>query len=247
MARLSGRVVSRVLRKLGLAGASRYAFSRASTDAPDQESRDLKQVINLLNYTKASNSSYSATRFPAGYHSLELYGHRLQGQRDPTARLDQVPIDFTGRSVLDLGSNQGGMLLQLADKLKWGVGVDFDARMVNAANRIRSIRLANHLNFFVFDLEKENLQIIRDLLPERRVDVCFLLSVCMWLSNWRAVIDFAASVSDGILFESNGSDQQQDEQIAYLGKVCRTTELLAEASDDDPSQKRRKLLLGTVS
>jgi SAM-dependent methyltransferase len=154
-----------------------------------------------------------------------------------------VPIDFGGKSVLDLGSNQGGMLLQLADRLKWGVGVDFDHRMVNAANRIKSAKAAPRLNFYVFDLQKEDLQIIRDFMPEQRADICFLLSVCMWLSNWREVIEFAGSIADAVLFESNGTPEQQRRQIEYLGTILPNVALLADESPDDPGQRNRKLLL----
>lgn len=224
-----------VRRKLG---RDRFEFIRAEGHAAEV------QALNLLGYTKTSGSSYSARRFPAGYHTIQFDGLTLRGQRDPLARLELVPFDFTGKTVLDIGSNQGGMLLALTDKLKWGVGVDYDYRLVNAANRISRIKGAANLDFYVFDLERENLRLIRDYLPGKRADLCFLLSVCMWLKNWREVVDFAASVSEAVLFESNGSDQQQDEQIAYLKSVCRSIEMLAEESADDPGQKRRRLVLG---
>jgi SAM-dependent methyltransferase len=222
----------------GLARAPRSPFRRIEARSEHQK------LLNILNYTKTSGSSYSADRHPAGYHSIELDGRVLRGQRDPQARLAQVPIDWAGKSVLDIGSNQGGMLFALADKLKWGVGIDYDSRLVNAANRIRRSKGVRQLDFFVFNLEQEQLDLVRDLLPEDRVDVCFLLSVCMWIENWREVIDFAASVADTVLFETNGA--RQDEQIAYLRSVCRKVDILAERSTDDPNQQDRKLLLCTV-
>ncbi|WP_155265114.1 methyltransferase domain-containing protein [Sphingomonas segetis] len=233
-----------ILRKTGLDKSQRpYRFCRVDIDTDDSVAREFKQVFNLLNYTKTSNTDYSAQKYPAGYHSIDLNDQRLSGQRDPRARLAQVPIDFAGKSVLDLGSNQGGMLLQLADRLKWGVGVDFDHRMVNAANRIKSAKGASPLNFYVFDLQKEDLQIIRDFLPEQRADVCFLLSVCMWLTNWRTVIEFAASIADSVLFESNGTPEQQRDQIEYLGNLLPNVTFLSGESSDDTGQSNRKLLL----
>jgi hypothetical protein len=143
--------------------------------------------------------------------------------------------------VLDLGSNQGGMLLGLASTVAAGVGVDYDARLVNCANRIRSVVGADNLCFYVFDLETEPLDLIRDFLPGGRVDVTFMLSVAMWIENWRDVVDFAASVSNAMLFESNGSDEQQEEQLAYLRRRFREVTELAGSSEDDTYQKRRKL------
>lgn len=214
-----------------------YSFQRV--DAPNDEQR----LLNLLNYTKTSGASYSADGYPAGYHSIKIGGRTIRGQRDPVARLASVPIDFAGKSVLDLGSNQGGMLFALSDKLKWGVGVDYDTRMVNAANRIKRVNDVGNLDFYVFDLERERLDLIRDFLPESHVDVCFLLSVCMWIKNWREVIDFTSSISDVILFETNGTPTQQHEQIAYLRSACGVVEVLTEESADDPGQKDRMLIL----
>lgn len=199
------------------------------------------QVRNLLEYTKVSGASYAAQQFPAGYHTIQLGSLALSGQRDPQARLALVPIDLTGLSVLDLGSNQGGMLLGLAGTIAVGVGVDYDARLVNCANRIRSVVGADNLSFYVFDLEAEPLELIRDFLPGSRADVTFMLSVAMWIKNWREVVDFAADVSNALLFESNGSDQQQDEQLAYLRRQFRKVTVLAGSSEDDTHQKRRKL------
>ncbi|MET0341048.1 MAG: methyltransferase domain-containing protein [Polyangiales bacterium] len=219
----------------GPSGPPAYDFQRIAAGT------ELEQIQNLLNYTKTSGASYAARGFPAGYHSIEIRGVRLEGQRDPQKRFTIVPVDFTGKTVLDIGSNQGGMLLQLRDKIARGVGVDYDHRMVNAANRIRASVGADHLGFYVFDLEKEPLELIRDFLPDGKVDVVFLLAVCMWLDNWREVIDFAASVSQCMLFETNGTDAQQTEQREYLELKYTDVRQLSEASEDDPSQKRRQL------
>lgn len=216
-----------------------YRFERI--EAGD-DGDPLRQLQNVLNYTKTSGSSYAARQYPAGYHSIEIDGHRLKGQRDPARRLELVPFDFNGKTVLDIGTNQGGMLFQIAGKVKWAVGVDYDPRMVNAANRIRSATGAGNLSFYVLDLEREPLALIQDLMPEPRVDIVFLLAVCMWLANWREVIDFAAGISGSMLFEANGADRQQADQEQYLRSLYGKALILAESSEDDPGQKKRRLL-----
>jgi len=221
-----------------------FSFKRLSLDSTsDIETKSFRQIQNLLNYTKTSESSYSALRYPAGYHTIEISGHRLVGQRNPAERLELVPVDFQGKTVVDIGCNQGGMLFQLDGLLKWGIGLDYDGRMINAAHRIRAFRQSSNLNFFVFDLEREPLDLVEDFLPESRVDVVFLLSVCMWIKNWREVIEFAARISDSILFETNGTAEQQTAQLKHLKTLFRSVVLLKATSDDDPRQKRRKLLL----
>jgi hypothetical protein len=246
-----GPLARRSARALGLgrtrarAGAP-YAFERLPLEPfIDGRERSRRQFLNLLNYTKTSGSSYAGQKYPAGYHTIEVDGWRMPGQRDPRVRLAAVPVDFRGKTVLDIGSNQGGMLFAL-DGIRWGVGIDYDSRMVNAANRIRGARGAQHLGFYVFDLDTEPLELIHDFLPAPRVDIAFLLSVCMWLRNWSAVIEFAARTSDAMLFETNGTDRQQAGQEAELHRLYAGVQLLADASDDDPKQKRRRLYYCTA-
>lgn len=237
-----------IVRRVPLLGpAARYVKHRLVGEPLDytfiweSPSDDLDRLRNLLEYTKTSGSQYSAKQFPAGYHTLRLEGTELRGQRDPHTRLAPIQNRFLGKSVLDIGCNQGGMLFEIRDVIAHGVGVDYDRRTINAATRIRSLVGAAHLDFYVFDLERDPLALLSDLLPGGRVDVVFLLSVAMWIENWGAVLDTAVTLADEMLFESNGTDEQQAEQEQYLRRRFRDVELLAAASDDDPGQKRRRL------
>jgi hypothetical protein len=221
----------------------KYPFSRIETETcTDADERLFRQIQNVLNFTKTSNSHYSAEQFPAAYHTITVNGRRVAGQRDPSMRLASVPIDFRGRSVLDLGCNQGGMVHQVRSQIIWGVGIDYDPRMINAANRIKNANASENLSFYVVDLQNDPLEIICDFMPEQKADVCFLLSVCMWLNNWQQVIDFAQSRSRSMLFETNGTPLQQDQQLQYLRSKYAVVNMLSESSDDDPIQKSRKLV-----
>ena len=184
---------------------------------------------------------YSAEQFPAAYHTINVNGRQVPGQRDPSKRLASVPIDFRGQTVLDLGCNQGGMLHEIRSLIKWGVGIDYDPHMINAANRIKSVNASDNITFYILDLQNDPLELISDFMPDRKADICFLMSVCMWLKNWQQVIDFAHSKSNSMLFETNGSPQQQNEQINYLRAKYSVVNMLSAISDDDPIQKFRKL------
>jgi SAM-dependent methyltransferase len=226
----------------GEADLQKYVFTRMDTDdCGNDDERLSRQIQNLLNFTKTSNSHYAAQQFPAAYHTININGQKVLGQRDPSQRLASVPVDFRGKTVLDLGCNQGGMVFQISGLVKWAVGVDYDSRMINAANRIADAIGASNTSFYVLDLQKGPLALISDFLPEQRVDICFLLSVCAWLNNWREVVDFAQSKSDSMLFETTGSSIQQQQQIDHLRMRYRAVELLAGTSEDDPIQKERKL------
>jgi hypothetical protein len=236
-------VIGALARKLKLKYKGKYTFSRIETEnCMNDDERLFRQIQNILNFTKASNSDYSAQQFPAAYHTINVNGREVPGQRNPSKRLASVPIDFHGKTVLDLGCNQGGMLHHVRSLVKWGVGIDYDPRMINAANRIKSVNASENLAFYILDLQNDPLELIDDFMPDRKADICFLLSVCMWLRNWQQVIDFAHAKSNSMLFETNGSPLQQDQQINYLKKKYSVMDLLSEISDDDPVQKCRKLL-----
>jgi len=101
----------------------------------------------------------------------------------------------------------------------------------------------SNLNFYVFNLEKENLGFLQDFIETEKVDICFLLSICMWLKNWKEVITFSKSISHNMLFESNGTPIQQNEQIDFLKSLYSNVMIINETSEDDPLQKNRKLVL----
>lgn len=204
---------------------------------------DVRKILNLLNYTKKSGSHYNAEGFDIGYHSFNLGGVDFHGQRDPKQRLAQVKFNFEGKKVLDLGCNQGGMLHVLSNKIEYGMGVDFDSRMINAANRITKYNQTKALDFYVFDLEKENLDLLYDFSRSDNFDIVFMLSISMWINNWKEVLRFAATIANSLLFETNGTPKQQLEQITELKKVYKSVILLADKSEDDPGQKERQLFI----
>jgi len=202
---------------------------------------ELDKIKNLLTYTVTSGKSYNGRHHETGYHTLNINGTVLPGQRNPGMRLQTVKYDFTNKVVLDIGSNQGGMLFEIADKIKYGIGIDFDPRLVNVSNRISKTNRYN-IDFYNFNLDQEDFNLISSLSREDKIDVTFLLAVCMWIKPWKELVSWVSKNSTHCLFESNGKSKQQNEQIEYLKKVFRTVEILAETSEDDPKQKKRKLL-----
>jgi len=98
--------------------------------------RDVGKLLTLLQYTKTDKIDYNADKYDVGYHTFVFNGIMYQGQRNPLQRLKNVPYNFTGKTVLDIGCNQGGMLFALRKKLRWAVGIDYNHKLVNAANRI---------------------------------------------------------------------------------------------------------------
>jgi SAM-dependent methyltransferase len=197
-------------------------------------------IEKIKNLVVASNL-YWGKDYPAGYQTLRVgfsSKFEIKGQRDPAERLKLIP-DFTDKIVLDIGCNTGGMLHD--SKAFLGIGIDNNPDLINVANLVKEIGGDDNLSFFTFDLEKRSLEQIRYFLPEDGVDVVLLMSMCLHLKNWREVIDFAGSISDEVVFESNGDPLDQAEQIAYVKNKFKNVVLLSDRSDDDELVKNRKL------
>ncbi|WOF44585.1 class I SAM-dependent methyltransferase [Sphingopyxis indica] len=213
-----------------------YVFERQVCAGSDLDS--VTQILNLLNYSKTATPPYAAKTYPAGYHTISLGGHELRGRRNPAERFSYIPVDFNGKTVLDVGCNQGGMLFAIRDQVAGGTGVDIDYRLINAANAMRRHENASNLSFFVFDLQRDPLALLSDLVPNGRVDVAFLLSICAWIENWKDVIYSLWQLSEELVFESNGTEKQQTAQMAYLATLYSEIDLLSATSTDDESAQR---------
>lgn len=216
-------------------------FERRPLDHSSEHNLELTQFINILDFAKENDSSYSAKDYEGGYYTFNFKGQRLEGQRNLEERFKDVPFDFTDRTVLDLGCNRGGVLFELSSKIKWGVGADYDPKLINAANKLKSLTENHHLDFYNFDLERYDLDLLKDLIPEMKVDVIFALAICMWLSNWKDILNFCSTVSPRMVFESNGTGRQQEEQEAHIRGLYPSVTLISTNSMDDPRQKNRKL------
>lgn len=203
---------------------------------------EVAKILRAVNYTKTSGTVYNAQMYESAYHSVRLKDKYFRGQRQPGERLKKVPFDFKDKIVLDLGCNIGGMLFEIQKEIKAGIGFDVDSKCVNAANLIKRYNQTDNLDFFVFDLDGEPFQVLDDLILPEQIDICFLLSVCMWLKKWKEVINYCSNKSKALLFETNGTAQQQEEQVLYLKQCYKKTVLVDSSSMDDPIQHNRILI-----
>lgn len=197
-------------------------------------------IIELLKY--ASKDSFGA-QFTAGYHTIILGKQLIQGQREPQKRLKKVGYDFTGKTVLDFGTNIGGMLFCVAKKIKAGIGIDYNYKAINAAQRLKAYYGYRNINFFVFNLERDPLNLIKNLNSNAKIDICFMLSLALWVKNWRSVATFASQIAPSLLFETHGDEVFQAEQITFLRTLYKKIVLVNNSSEDDPLMKNRRLLL----
>jgi SAM-dependent methyltransferase len=207
---------------------------------------NLGSLRRILSYAKASDNVYAGTPYEAGYQTLRIDGVELKGQRDPVQRLSNIEFDFRSKSVLDIGSNQGGMLFPIAGQIANGMGVDFNSKLVNTANKLARHSGYDNLDFYVFDLESDPLSLLNDFARSTRFDMIFFLSVSMWIKNWKEVLGWIRMNSDACLFESNGKPRQQAEQEDELRLLFSKVKLINERSSDDELQSKRRLFMCTA-
>lgn len=197
-------------------------------------------AINLINY--AHRPGDHDREVFASYYTQTVGPLVFEGQRDPRDRLQYLPDDFFGwRTVLDLGGNFGGMLHALSGQVFWGVGTDYDPRMINAATSIYRRRGLGDLTFYVHDLERDPLELLHDFLDPGVCDIVFLLSVCAHIRNWREVIAFCGNLGPTLLFEANGHEHQQWGQLRALDRAYDQVRILADRGA--PGIGARRLIL----
>jgi len=198
----------------------------------------------LIEYATTSGTAYSGSEFPAGYHSLQINGEIVRGQRDCALRHVSLGIEWADMVVLDLGCNQGGMLFEIADAIKYGYGIDRDSRMINVCHKLREMRRLSHVNFFVADLERELSQV--DSLLRHEVDVCMLLSMCNWITNWAEVMSYCRSLAPTLVLETNGDPASQAAQQAHARRIFQRVRVASTESLDDQFERQRTCLVCTA-
>lgn len=179
------------------------------------------------------------------YQSINLDSIKYDGNRDCDKRIHilESEVDFSNKNVLDIGCNIGGMLYPLSNKIRQGVGIDYNHRVINGANIIKSYKNNENLSFFIFDLDNEPLDLLHNYI--KNIDIIFLFAMCLWVKKWKLVIDFISENSKILFIETNGSEGFQTEQIQYCKKKFNNFKLLLNASSDDKFQSKRKLYLCT--
>ena len=204
---------------------------------------NVQSMLKVLDYTKANKKWFDEKELLAGYHTVSILGEKVKGQRDPEMRIAKINYDFAGKRILDVGCSNGGLLHALAGKIGVGVGVDFNSKCINAANALKAINRRDNIHFYTFDLDKEDLAMLRHFIFGEAVDVCFFFNISLWVSRWKEVFSLCSSLTTTVFFESHGDDKQQSEQIDFVKTIYNSVQLLSEQSDDDPTYSKRKMYI----
>tara|TARA_B110000208_G_C11756952_1_gene425494 strand:- start:147 stop:1199 length:1053 start_codon:yes stop_codon:yes gene_type:complete len=179
-----------------------------------------------------------------GYHSINIFNINLIGQRTPSKRIDNIikNINVNNKIILDIGCNIGGMLLHLP-KIKLGIGIDYDENCINSANYINNILQFNNLNFYKYDLNNFNIEIIKKKLEIDKIDIIFLFSMGSWIKNWQQLYLNCINNANIILLETNNDNEGKPQLKLFTDNKWKITLINNSSYDDNTKNYSRKLYL----
>jgi len=190
-------------------------------------------------------NSWSNNLLEYGYHSFNIGDIDIVGQRNPKRRIEEFNkhYDFTGKNILDLGCNVGGMLFHIPEMNK-AVGVDFDPLVINAAKNISKILDMENTNFIQFDFDTDDYDLLRSQI-NISPDIIFLLSMGVWVKQRWKLYDFALTFDCPIILETNNEKVNFIELSYFIRKSCKVKLIIDGSPDDATSNNRRKTYLIT--
>jgi len=204
-----------------------------------------KSVLKVINYSLGKKRKTFGHGFESAYHTTKIGSKEFKGQRDIAKRFENIDYDFTGKVAIDFGCNMGGMLHHISDKLEYGVGLDYNSKVINAANMLNAANNIHNLNHYTFNFDNEDLNMLDNFVLGKKVDVCFVLAIALWVKKWKEVVKYCHKTSDTLIYESNGSEDFQSKQQEFLKTLYGSVNLLADKSLDDnrvDAQSKRRML-----
>ncbi len=209
--------------------------------------RNSKDILKIIQSSVGRKRKTFGHGFESAYHTIKLGDEIFEGQRDIFKRLSNINYDFKNKVVLDMGCNIGGMLHGLSSEIKHGIGLDYNVKAIEAANAIKEYNGVNNLDFYTFDLEREDMGCIKSMPMVDQVDISMVLAIALWVKNWEEVIGFCHEISPYLLYESNGGDDFQIYQYDFLRSMYNNIDMVSETSEDDnridQSSKTRKTFI----
>lgn len=222
----------------------------AEATGPDREAtaRALKEELRAASasFRKGKSRHFLRTRgaIYCAFSTPALTVRREEAQRDAAQRLRRFGITqglVRGKSVLDLGCNNGAMLFELSNfGPARGLGVEYDGDKVDLASRIAAFAGLTALEFRQADV---------DALDAGELGGPFDIVLCLALEahvrDPRHLYALLASVTGGMLyFEANASTPPKQVERELRSAGFTVVDFLGTCDDDVvPRNNRRPMFV----
>ncbi len=176
----------------------------------EELNRELYDECSSFRSKHVGNSSSQRVKLRKAniYSTFNLKNTTItNGQRNTSKRYQQLGINkktLQNKSVIDIGSNIGGMLLNLWEfDIEKGVGIEFDENKVRLANKLGLINGIDHIKFFQGDAENQD-----QLQSFGKFDIVFSFAVIEHLTYKNKYLESLSLLcKEKLFFEGNaGTD-----------------------------------------
>lgn len=221
---------------------------------------DLKSYIQTIMFDEmidVSNTFFTRKNEQEGRHKLkrkliyntfdlkETQVDERNGQRNIEKRIKRFNIkaaDISGKKILDLGSNIGGILLGLSKyDYKSALGLEYDLQKVELSNTIAAINSVNNVLFKQCDLESNDFfEVVSEV-----YDVVFCLAVIEHLRDKETLLKRLHTITKEKLFLEGNANTDINNLISSLKNVGFSKVDCLGLSDDEfyPENNNRPLFI----
>ena len=203
----------------------------------DKIKEELSKTVGNRKYNGWNN------RTSYGYHSYNLGGINITGQRNPEMRLNEFKkyVDFTDKVVVDFGCNVGAMLHHLPE-IKEGLGFDYDGNCINAATNIAKLIDRDNLKYYTHDFDKNSYNDLTDKI-NKKPDIILLLSLGSWVKSWEKLYSLALDYNGQVILEINNEDEGKPQLDFFRKKGYEPKMIVNNSLDDSTGNNRRRTYL----
>lgn len=103
----------------------------------------------LENIRNEMSENYTSYDYGNGYYYQSMPSLNISGYRDTADRIEKLNLKelVSDKTVLDVGSNTGFILLTLAQEIKKGIGIELNPYLVSTAKEVQKYLGAENIEF----------------------------------------------------------------------------------------------------
>ncbi len=189
-----------------------------------EKDESLLEIFGMVEDKVLNLKPFIGATYFTGYQSIKIKQNFFNGRKNCEQFVKSLPVDFKGKTVLDIGSCWGSVLFELSSFIENGYGIDKDYDYLTVAEKIRESNGHLNINFYNFDLETIHLQEIIKIIKLNKLNFIFLLDILNELSDPEELLKDAANISDFVIIEIKGSDLLLKHQKRIIAKYFNNIE-----------------------